>query len=116
MLMRPKVLSDVEVMFPASISDLMPPMKSIPEEFLRRSTNKWSQLFNDWFYRGIRNLKLTPKENIEINVALRHIKAIMGSFEPKHEHKEAAVAFLMSEWFEDVEYEVVPKPTAPQRP
>jgi hypothetical protein len=25
----------------------------------------------------------------------------MGSYQPKHEHKEAAVAFLFNEWFDD---------------
>jgi hypothetical protein len=32
-----------------------------------------------------------------------HLKAIMGSFQPKHEHKTAGVAYLMSLWFEAVQ-------------
>ena len=28
------------------------------------------------------------------------IAAILASFEPKHEHKEAGAAYLLSQWFE----------------
>ena len=40
----------------------------------------------------------------DTNKAIRHLKAILVSYDPKHEHKEAGVAFLLSEWFEDVTY------------
>jgi len=45
-----------------------------------------------------------PNDGIDQNKALRHIKAILGSFEPKHEHKEAAAAYLLSLWFKSVKY------------
>lgn len=32
----------------------------------------------------------------------RHISACLGSYEPKHEHKIAGVAYLLSLWFEPV--------------
>lgn len=34
--------------------------------------------------------------------AFRHLAACQGSFEPKHEHKQAAVAWLASLWFGEV--------------
>lgn len=101
--MKPQVISDVELAFPAKVKHLMPDMKDIPEEFKQfcgRGT-KWNQLFSDWFYSGLSKLDLVPKDGIDKNLALRHIRAVMGSFEPKHEHKEAAVAYLLSLWFTD---------------
>ena len=104
---KPLEVSDIDVVFPANVMNLMPAYKDIPEEFRNfNSKNKWNKLFNDWFYRGIINLQLDPKDGIDTNKALRHIKAIMGSFQPKHEHKEAAVAYLFSLWFKDVKYDV----------
>jgi hypothetical protein len=44
------------------------------------------------------------KEGVDGNLAFRHLSAIQRSFTPKHEHKEAAVAYLASLWFEDVDY------------
>ena len=36
-----------------------------------------------------------------------HLKSILQSFKPKHERKEAGVAYLMSLWFDDI---IVVKP------
>lgn len=94
-------VTDIDVAFPASVSHLMPAYADIPKPFKDGST-KWNQLATDWFFCGIKNLELTPKDGVDPTKALRHLKCIMGSFEPQHEHKEAAVAYLLSEWFTDV--------------
>ena len=103
----PQVVNDVMLAFPAGISHLLPPAEKIPEEFcdLNRTT-KWNKLFGDMFYKGTKGLKLYPKEGIDPETAFRHIRTIMGSFEPKHEYKEAACAFLLSEWFEDADWTI----------
>ncbi len=100
--LEPVVVEDVLIAFPASVKHLMPEHDSIPEEFKNSYGNKWVQLQRDWFYNGL-NGKFVPKEGIDLNLALRHLSCIQGSFEPKHEHKEAAVAYLMSLWFESYE-------------
>ena len=94
----------LDVVFPVSVSGMMPPYESVPQEF-KRGTTKWNTLFSEWFYAGLKSLVLTPKPGIDRGEALGVIKAVMGSFEPKHEHKEAAVAYLLSLWFEDASWE-----------
>jgi hypothetical protein len=79
---------------------LMPPRDSIPEEFDRFNGTWGNRLFNDWFYGGVKNLQLTPKPGIDKAKAMSHIRSIMGSFEPKHEHKETACAYLFDLWFD----------------
>ena len=106
----PQPISDVELAFPAHVLDMMPKMEEMPEPYndvnkMWGSRNKWVALFEDMFYSGLKGLKLAPKEGIDANLAWRHLRAIAGSFEPKHEHKTAAFAYLASEWFEDVTYE-----------
>lgn len=96
----PAELSPIDVAFPASVKALMPAYGDIPEPF-RRDGTIWNRLFSDCFFFGVGNLKLTPMPGIDKEKAWRHIWAVMGSFEPKHEHKEAACAYLMSLWFED---------------
>jgi len=104
------------------LDKFIPEYKDIPKEFIHGHT-KWNQLFNDWFFCGINNFKFTLKEGIDCKIegsdkmtveeikdkvikkALLHINAVMRSWEPKHEHKEAGVAFLLNEWFSDVRYE-----------
>jgi len=43
---------------------------------------------------------LKSKPGIDRKAAIRHIKAIMASYAPKHEHKEAGCAYLFALWFE----------------
>jgi hypothetical protein len=95
-------LTALDVVFPAGVHHLMPSMESIPEEFHSRSS--WNKLISEWFFRGLNNISVVPAEGIDENNALRHVKCIMGSFEPKHEHKEAACAYLMSQWFKSVKW------------
>ncbi len=99
-------LTKVDEAFPARVSHLMPPYEEIPEEFLR-GRNKWCDFQSDWFFHGVKNVKVKVKEGIDQKVAMRHLGCIQGSFEPRHEHKAAAVAYLASLWFDDIQYETV---------
>ena len=101
--MNPQEIDDVTLAFPASIVSLMPNMSDIPEDINQRRS-KWCRVTSDWFFCGLRNAKWRPKKGIDKIKALRHIGAILSSYEPKHEDKEAAVAYLLSQWFEDVSY------------
>jgi hypothetical protein len=78
----------------------MPEMKDIPQEF-KHGRTKWNILFNQMFFNGVKELRLAPKTGVDTQKAMAAIRAIMASFEPKHEHKEAACAYLFSEWFTD---------------
>ena len=84
----------------------MPKYDEIPEEFKKLySNNKWNKLFIDMFYSGLSELKLKPKKGIDESTAWNHLRLWAGSYEPKHEHKVAAFAYMASIWFEDVKYE-----------
>lgn len=95
---KPTKISDIDVAFPGSVRNLMPEYALIPEEFKGRS-GKWVEWQSDWFYSGLSAMP-QAKEGIDLKDAMRHLKAIQGSWEPKHEHKQAAVAYLASLWLE----------------
>lgn len=78
----------------------MPKMEDIPKEFTDRD-NKWVQLFNTIFYYGGKDIQFKAKEGVDADKAIRAIRSIMVSYQPQHEHKTAACAFLFSEWFDD---------------
>jgi len=104
-----KAVSDMDIICGGNIEELLPPMQDIPSEFGIMKPNKWSRFISDWFFCGIEDVKLAPKDGVDPVRAIRHIKAIMSSFEPKHEHKEAGCAYLMSLWFDDVQYKTSSK-------
>lgn len=94
-------VTDLDLVFPGSIGHLMPKMHEIPKDFFGMH-NEWNRIASHWFFKGIHGVEFKPKLGVDTGKALRHLSVILRSFEPPHEHKEAAVAYLMSEWFESV--------------
>lgn len=107
----PLPVTDVQLAFPANVLDLMPDYEAIPEDFRRDrgEARPWVKLQRRWFFRGLLGVPIRARDGIDRKQALRHLSAIQGSFEPKHEHKEAAVAYLASLWLEPVYVPEVPR-------
>lgn len=95
---KPFEVTDVDIAFP-TVAEI-PFLNKIPKEIMRGNT-KWNQAFSDWFYDGISLDQLKEREGIDKTKAIRAIKSMMGSYGLKHEHKEAAVAYCLSLWFDD---------------
>ena len=76
----------------------MPKMDDIPDEFKRFGGTPWNRWQEQWFYRGLKEIP-ESKDGVDQEKAMRHLAAVQGSYEHKHEHKEAAVAYLASLWF-----------------
>jgi len=101
----PVKVTQLDLAFPARALPLMPPMDAIPAEFRGTGSTpasaKWRQFQTTWFFKGLAGVQFGRKEGIDAETALRHLQVIQGSYEPKHEHKQAAVAYLASLWFTD---------------
>lgn len=87
----------------------MPKYDTLPDEFKRFHGNPFSEAVSSWFFSGakaypngieIDGVKFVAKDGVPAGNALAAIRAILGSFEPKHEHKQAACAYLLHEWFD----------------
>jgi hypothetical protein len=101
---KPKAIDQVTLAFPANVvGTYLPPRDVIPEDFDRNwhhDSHEWCGVANRWFSEGIEKSEFKPKDGIDEAAAWRHLSACMRSFEPKHEHKIAGVAWLMSMWFD----------------
>jgi hypothetical protein len=74
---------------------------------------EWQKLASTMFFRGaqkadngdwlIGETRLKVKDGIDPVKAGRCISALLRSFEPKHEEKEATVGFALSKWFDRVD-------------
>lgn len=91
-------VSDLDMAFGGGTRDLMPAWEDIPKEF-KDGHGMWNKFMRNWFYSGLASYDLKPRDGVDVTKALRHLKTILRSFEPKHEHKEADVAYLASLWF-----------------
>jgi len=105
---KPIPVDDVQVAFPAGVMGLMPKYEDIPEQFRKwPCKHKFAKFVSDAFYRGCTDIELLPREGVDQTQAMWQFRTILGSFEPKHEHKEAACVYLLSIWFEDIEWKPV---------
>ncbi|MFE9232014.1 hypothetical protein [Cellulosimicrobium funkei] len=94
---QPVEVTNLEMAFGARVHHLMPAYGSVKPD------PDWRALQQRWFFSGLpAETQMMPKEGVDPKLALRHLRTIQGSFAPKHEHKEEAVAFLLGEWFEFV--------------
>ena len=93
---EPQDVDAITATFPGRVSGtLLPLREEIPEEF-QDWNNPWCRLVSQWFFRGLEEIRF--REGIDYTKAVHHLKACIGSFEPKHEHKQAGTAYLMSLW------------------
>jgi hypothetical protein len=97
---KPYKVQDLDLAFGGDMKVLLPPYSLIPEEFKSSYGTPWNKMVSKWFFSGLdKDTEVEPQPGIDPGVAMRHIKAVLGSWEPKHEHKEAGVAYLLSKWF-----------------
>lgn len=97
----PQAIDDVSLAFPANLGTLLPPMSVIPTDYPDRRS--WQQFQSQWFAGTLPDdAHVHAVPGVSAETATRHLAAIQKSFEPKHEHKVAAVAWLASLWFSHV--------------
>lgn len=91
--MKVQEVNPVEGLSVSVIPKFLPPVEELPKEFWNNSSplaQKWATVAAEWFYFGLKNAQWKPKEGVDISKAIRHIGMVLGSFEPKHEHKIAS--------------------------
>ena len=82
----------------------LPKWNDIPEEFKDRNCRTpENDLVSTWFFKGLTENdveRLRPRDGVDKEKALAACSACLCSWAPKHEHKEAGVAYLIREWFD----------------
>ena len=98
----PQQVSDVELAFGGGIERLLPTEKEIPAEFWS-SESKWNKAATALFFGTISDTsEIIERPGIDVHFAARHIRTIFKSFQPKHEHKIAGCAYLLSRFYLDI--------------
>lgn len=96
--MMPADVNDVDIAF--GNADVIPDIKLVPEEFRKNWTrNPWCEVVSDLFYQGGDVGSWVAVEGVDKQKALRHFRAVLGSFAPKHEDKTAICGWMLSMWF-----------------
>lgn len=98
-----RAFDGVDCAFGARLKDY-PPYESIPEEF-RRGHSPANKVVSTLFFKGgkLDDFGLRLKAGVDRAAFYGALKALLSSFDPKHEHKEATCAWLVSEFTEAAE-------------
>jgi hypothetical protein len=92
--------SNLDCAFGADLKDY-PPFDTIPEQF-RRGNSPANNVVGTLFFKGgsLDQFGLRVKAGVDRSAFYGALKAMLCSFAPKHEHKEAACAWLVHEFTE----------------
>ena len=102
---KPIPVTAADMAFGGKCAEILPPMAEIPTEFLGHS-GAWLDWQNEWFCVGLKRYPVA-KAGIDLKLAMNNLKCVQGSYWPKHEHKQAGVAYLASLWFERPDGELI---------
>lgn len=98
---RPHEVDQLTLAFPANLGALLPATDAIPPDY--RNRRQWESFARKWFAGTLpEGVHMHATEGIDARAAGRHLTAVLRSYEPKHEHKIAGVAWLASRWFDKV--------------
>ena len=93
----PIEVSDVDKAFGGKAMEILPRYEDIPAEF-KRNEGIWQKWQNEWFFNRLKHYPIA-KEGIDLHKAMGNLACVQRSFAPKHEHKQAGIAYLASLWF-----------------
>lgn len=100
---KPMDIADAVGKFPVMVKHLMPEWRLIPDIY--KGGSPWNKVAQDWYHNGLLYPNFQAKPGIDPEKAFQHIKAIFAIENLKIEHKLAAIAYLLDQWFYGVEYD-----------
>jgi hypothetical protein len=88
-------INDIELVF--GTTKALPKYEDVPEEF-KRGSNLYVRAVSGLFFHGglLSEYGLKVRDGLDALNVHRAISAHLCSWEPKHEHKEAGVALMLS--------------------
>lgn len=91
-----RVFQAIDAAFGARLADY-PPMSSVPDGATIRP---YVQVASGLFFNGgaLQDYGLKIKASLDRSQVTVALRALLSSWDPKHEHKEAVVAWALSEW------------------
>ncbi len=91
-------IPDADVVFGGADQHL-PKWADLPPDF-RSMRGKFCDAASSLFYSGgtLSDHNLKFKDGVDRQRAARLIRALLGSFGPRHEHKIGGVGYLLSQW------------------
>lgn len=87
-----------------TVKHLIPEWRLIPDTY--KGGHPYAKLANEWYINGLGpGVSFTAKPGIDATKAFYHIRNIFAVDGVKREHKIAAAAYLLAQWFDKFDFE-----------
>lgn len=94
-------ITDIEIVFPAGLPELNRFTKEVADTPFRKNwiNEPWCDYVQTLFFKGGTYPEVQEGVTKEEYTRLfRYVRALLGSYEPKHEDKIAVIAYLLSQY------------------
>jgi len=94
-------ITDVDIVF-GGADEHLPKWADLPDEF-RRMRGPFYHAASMLFFNGgeLSDHGLRFRDGVDQTRAIRLLRALLGSYGTKHQHKIGGVGFLLSQWCEE---------------
>ena len=92
-------VSDAEIAFPCNYKTLLPKWSDLSESE-KNMSGPFCKAATMLFYKGgrIEDHGLKIKSDLDSSKVYRYLKATLGDYGPKHEHKIGGIGHMLSKW------------------
>lgn len=99
---QPEIVTAIDLAFPARGIRLKPGLEEIPADF--KPPAVYQHLFHAVFFGTGKDFQFLPADDIDPEVAWRHLLVVAGCYGFKHEDKEYLWCWLASQWYPSFRY------------
>jgi hypothetical protein len=94
-------VSDADMAFPSRYRQLLPKWEDLTDDE-QRMRSPFCHPLSMIFFKGgkLADHGITPKPGVDMTKVNRYVRATLGDFGPKHEHKIGGIAHMLAKWCE----------------
>lgn len=92
-------VTDAEIAFPCQYQRLLPKWEDLTDEE-KHLRGPFCEALSKLFFSGgkLADHGITPKPGVELTKVMRYVRATLGDWGPKHEHKIGGIAHMLAKW------------------
>ena len=92
-------VDDVDCAFPSRWRELLPPMSELTDTE-RNMRGPFCEALSSIFFKGgkLEDYGIRPKPGTDMKKVYRYVRATLGDFGPKHEHKIGGIGHMLAKW------------------
>jgi len=100
---QPPLVTDIDMAFPCRYRELLPKWEDLTEDE-QAMHGPFCNALSGLFFKGgkLADHGIAVRDGIDKDKVMRYIRATLGDFGPKHEHKIGGIAHMLAKWCDTI--------------